>query len=83
MEGWSLLDVVKAVKPNVLIGLSTVKDLFTNEIMAFMADNQVYPAKSPLARCRAFPRPFSCPSTCDVGAALLSSAFLSRRGAGL
>eukprot|EP00951_Prasinocladus_malaysianus_P048280 scaffold656665_cov52-Prasinocladus_malaysianus.AAC.1 len=39
-EGASLADVVKMVKPNVLIGLSTVRDLFTAEIMAFMADNQ-------------------------------------------
>jgi len=40
LEGMSLADVVEHAKPNVLIGLSTVKDLFTKEIMEFMGDNQ-------------------------------------------
>uniref|UniRef100_A0A061RS61 Malate oxidoreductase n=1 Tax=Tetraselmis sp. GSL018 TaxID=582737 RepID=A0A061RS61_9CHLO len=53
-----LRDVVKRAKPDILIGLSTVKDLFTEEILAYIADNQE-PGRRPLIF------PMSNPTSCS------------------
>lgn len=55
MEGMGLLDVVKAVKPNVLIGLSTCGGLFTDEVLSTMNEGQesppfILPLSNPTSR---------------------------------
>ena len=49
MEGMSLLDTVKTVKPNILIGLSACGGLFSDEILKTMADHDPQPIIFPLS----------------------------------
>merc|ERR1712223_2213629 len=55
MEGMGLLDVVKAVNPNILIGLSTCGGLFSDEILRTMNDGHdsppvIMPLSNPTSR---------------------------------
>jgi malate dehydrogenase (decarboxylating) len=55
MEGMGLLDVVKAVKPNILIGLSTCGGLFSDEVLTAMNEGQdslplIMPLSNPTSR---------------------------------
>jgi malate dehydrogenase (decarboxylating) len=56
MEGMSLVDTIKAVKPNILIGLSGVGGLFTDEVLTAMNDNCstappiIFPLSNPTSR---------------------------------
>lgn len=49
MEGMSLLDTVKKVKPNILIGLSACGGLFNEEILKSMNENETPPIIFPLS----------------------------------
>jgi len=49
MEGMSLVDTIKKVKPNVLIGLSGVGGLFTSEVLAAMNASDTSPIIFPLS----------------------------------
>jgi len=55
MEGMGLLDVVKAVKPNILIGLSTCGGLFSDEILTTVNEGRdtppvIMPLSNPTSR---------------------------------
>jgi len=56
MEGADLLEVVKAVKPDVLVGLSATKGVFTYEVMSAMNENCtgvqpiIFPLSNPTSR---------------------------------
>jgi len=55
MEGMSLVDTIKNVKPNILIGLSGVGGLFTDEVLTAMGDNcdtppVIFPLSNPTSR---------------------------------
>lgn len=56
----TLLDVITHAKPGVLIGLSGVPGLFTQEIIAGMAENHaqpiIFPLSNPTANCEADPQ---------------------------
>ncbi|MGD9592187.1 MAG: NAD-dependent malic enzyme [Candidatus Berkiella sp.] len=58
-QGTDLLSVVKAVKPTILIGCSTVRNAFTEEIVKVMADNVkhpiIFPLSNPNEKCEADP----------------------------
>jgi len=49
MEGMSLLDTVKKVKPNIIIGLSACGGLFNEEILKSMNENETPPIIFPLS----------------------------------
>ena len=49
MEGLSLLDTVRTVKPNILIGLSACGGLFSQEILEAMNENEAPPIIFPLS----------------------------------
>merc|ERR1719233_221465 len=49
MEGMSLLDTVKKVKPNILIGLSACGGLFTEDVLKAMNENEAPPIIFPLS----------------------------------
>jgi len=54
-EGLSLVDTIKKVKPNILIGLSGVGGLFTTEVLQAMNDNCstppiIFPLSNPTSR---------------------------------
>lgn len=55
MEGMSLVDTIKTVKPNILIGLSGVGGLFNDEVLQAMNDNcssppVIFPLSNPTSR---------------------------------
>jgi len=54
MEGLSLLDTVRKVKPNILIGLSACGGLFTEDILKAMNENEsppiIFPLSNPTSR---------------------------------
>ena len=54
LEGSSLVEVIKAVKPHVLLGLSGVGGLFTEEVCRLMAASQespiIFPMSNPSAK---------------------------------
>ena len=54
MEGLSLLETIKKVRPSILIGLSACGGLFTKEILQTMAEfnNQpiIFPLSNPTSR---------------------------------
>jgi len=55
MEGLSLVDTIKKVKPNILIGLSGVGGLFNKEVLTAMNDNCdtppiIFPLSNPTSR---------------------------------
>jgi len=54
MEGMSLVDTIKKVQPNVLIGLSGVGGLFTNEVLTAMNASSsppiIFPLSNPTSR---------------------------------
>jgi len=49
VEGMKLLDVIKSVKPTALLGVSTVKGLFTSEVLEAMASSSERPIIMPLS----------------------------------
>lgn len=49
LEGLSLLDTIKLVKPNILIGLSAVGGLFNKEVLTAMNQNEAPPIIFPLS----------------------------------
>lgn len=49
MEGMTLLDTIKAVKPNILIGLSACGGLFTKEVLEAMNQSDTPPIIFPLS----------------------------------
>merc|ERR1719427_2666230 len=49
MEGMSLLDTVKKVQPNILIGLSACGGLFSEEVLKAMNENEAPPIIFPLS----------------------------------
>jgi len=49
LEGLSLLETIKMVKPNVLIGLSAVGGLFTKDVLSAMNQNEAPPIIFPLS----------------------------------
>ena len=49
MEGISLLETVRRVKPNILIGLSACGGLFTEEVLAAMKEHEPQPIIFPLS----------------------------------
>jgi len=49
LEGLSLLDTIKLVKPNILIGLSAVGGLFNKEVLSAMNQNEAPPIIFPLS----------------------------------
>ena len=55
----TLLDVVKQVKPTVLVGCSTVRGAFTQEIIQIMAENCerpiIFPLSNPTSKAEASP----------------------------
>jgi len=54
LEGLSLIDTIKMVKPNVLIGLSAVGGLFNKEVLTAMNQNEsppiIFPLSNPTSR---------------------------------
>ena len=54
LEGISLLETVKTVKPNILIGLSACGGIFTEEVLAAMKENEpnpiIFPLSNPTSR---------------------------------
>eukprot|EP00092_Neocalanus_flemingeri_P007799 GFUD01008420.1.p1 GENE.GFUD01008420.1~~GFUD01008420.1.p1 ORF type:complete len:638 (+),score=163.08 GFUD01008420.1:104-2017(+) len=54
MEGMSLLDTIKKVKPNILIGLSACAGLFSEEVLKAMNENDsppiIFPLSNPTSR---------------------------------
>merc|ERR1719228_1997462 len=54
LEGLSLLETVRAVKPNILVGLSACGGLFTQEVIAAMKENEpspiIFPLSNPTSR---------------------------------
>merc|ERR1719369_1608441 len=49
MEGMSLIDTIRKVKPNILIGLSACGGLFNEEVLKAMDDNDTPPIIFPLS----------------------------------
>jgi len=49
MEGMSLIDTIRKVKPNILIGLSACGGLFNEEVLKAMDDNDAPPIIFPLS----------------------------------
>jgi len=49
MEGMSLIDTIRKVKPNILIGLSACGGLFSEEVLKAMDQNEVPPIIFPLS----------------------------------
>ena len=49
MEGMSLLETVKRVKPNILIGLSACGGLFSEEVLKAMNESETPPIIFPLS----------------------------------
>lgn len=56
----SLLSVVKAVKPTILIGSSTIRNAFTEEVVTTMAKHVarpiIFPLSNPTEQCEAHPQ---------------------------
>ena len=54
MEGLSLLETVRRVKPNILIGLSACGGLFSEDILKAMNENEdppiIFPLSNPTSR---------------------------------
>ena len=54
LEGLSLIDTIKMVKPNLLIGLSAVGGLFNKEVLTAMNQNEsppiIFPLSNPTSR---------------------------------
>ena len=49
MEGMSLIDTIRKVKPNILIGLSACGGLFSEDVLKAMDQNEVPPIIFPLS----------------------------------
>lgn len=49
MEGMSLIDTIRKVKPNILIGLSACGGLFSQDVLKAMNENEVPPIIFPLS----------------------------------
>jgi len=54
LEGMSLLETVRAVKPNILVGLSACGGLFSKEVLTAMKENEpspiIFPLSNPTSR---------------------------------
>ena len=54
LEGISLLETVRTVKPNIIIGLSACGGLFTQEVLSAMKENEpspiIFPLSNPTSR---------------------------------
>lgn len=54
MEGWNLLDVVREIKPDALIGLSAVGGLFSEDVLTALGEGSespiIFPLSNPTSR---------------------------------
>jgi malate dehydrogenase (oxaloacetate-decarboxylating) len=59
-KNWPLIEVVKNIKPTILIGVSTATGAFTEEIVKEMATHTehpiIFPLSNPTSKCEAHPK---------------------------